>query len=504
MSEETTTKKNRSYWIVLVFVFVAGVLTALIGTKTFSPSENNRQLPSSTPYESFTNFIKSFEFDTGSLAFDYCSATKTEREIINTFLAMERAAKDFRRDLIEAYGDDAWDILNDPDNGPSDGNINMPLIGDTIIDKDKIVRKGDSASYIVNDNVTLISVRTSDGWLIDASCLIPEGAKAEDFLEFSQRVPFLIKKYQKVIGHPGIGVVDIDAELGRELLSPIFSFDTPHRFDIDAIIAEIDSNGVESGDTKVASDETAVQDTGKNKTVSGDDSIEIENIQVGGIRLVKYDNEENGVRSFNWSKGYTLSIIAELSDEILDVESGHLNKAITDTGVSIHKDPRISFPKLSDDNKVLCFEVKLLVPDGNVSGFKEISGELDCSTSAGEKTVDLGIEEFKAGTSGDMFNAKILSIKKAAEEWRENEFDLQMRMDHNESFGGATFFDDKGNKLAVETRGWSSDGETLTINFSKEGGFPEKGRVEVLVYQGVKQLKLPFELVNISLLGNPL
>lgn len=503
MPEEAAKKKHFSWWR-LVLAFAAGVLITFAVSWDRDGRQAEELSPSDTPYESFTRFIESFQAGTDTLAYDYCIATKTERDLISILLAAERAANDFRSDLIATYGDDAWDILNDPDDGPSDGNISLPLFGDTHIDKDKIVCKDDYAIYITGGNSMLKSIRTPDGWLIDASCLIPEGGNAEECLELLRPVPLLIKKYQKVIGYPGIGIVDIDAEFGKDFLAPIFSFDGPRRFDVDAVIARIESNEAGSGDAGAALEGESVSTANRSKAKPEENSVGISHITVGGLRLVTYDDEENGIRPFNHNRGYVVSIVLELSDEILGIESGRLNKAVTDTGMSLVKDPGISFVDLSYDKKVVCFDVDLLVPDDDVRGFKKLSGELGYKTSTGQTFADLGIKTFRAGASGDLYNAKITSAGEAADGWRKGEYDLQLMMDDSECYGDVTFFDEKGQELDVERRGYFSNGQTIKLNFSKLGKFPENGTIKIGVHQGVTHQTLPFELRDISLLGTPL
>jgi hypothetical protein len=117
--------------------------------------------------------------------------------------------------------------------------------------------------------------------------------------------------------------------------------------------------------------------------------------------------------------------------------------------------------------------------------------------------VNLGLTEFKAGTKGTEFGATIESIEKAP--WGDGQTKtLSLKLGNLPDARGAfKFYDEDGAALAIQNSGYSMSNNSGTYSFTRNGGFPAKGRIELEVYDGVKKLEAPFKLENLPLIGKP-
>ncbi len=159
----------------------------------------------------------------------------------------------------------------------------------------------------------------------------------------------------------------------------------------------------------------------------------LKNIRVGGVRLIREVDEKNQVRPFNWTKGYTLAIIAELPGATLLVKDAKLTKALADNGEDLlperEWDRRISFPKLSKNKAVVILEAKMNPPSPQVRGIKELAGELTYMSSAGLKKVDLGTVSLTAGSKGKDLGAEVKSVKDS--KWRKGHQEIKSSSEIN-------------------------------------------------------------------------
>lgn len=232
----------------------------------------------------------------------------------------------------------------------------------------------------------------------------------------------------------------------------------------------------------------------------------LKKVTVGGVRVVWSKGADQKTRPFNWSAGYTLALTGEFGGAVLDVEKGKLVAAVADTGENLlpakQWDRKISFPRLSEDGKTVAFEVKLNLPDENVKAIKEVSGVLEYTTSAGTKEVDLGITDFKAGAKGDKYGAVIESIGKS--QWGDG-VELKLTMNQApEAYKEIRLYDANGGPLKISGSGHMRSDDRLTLELQRERAFPAKGRIVIVVYEGLKRFEAPFKVTNFSLLGRPL
>ena len=231
------------------------------------------------------------------------------------------------------------------------------------------------------------------------------------------------------------------------------------------------------------------------------------NVEVGGVRLVRYSDYERGIMPLGQSKGYTLSLIAELPAPAIRVSGGRMEKATTDTGKSLlPKDQwgrKIKFPKLAKDKKTVVFDVELLLPDEDVEGLEELSGTLEYLTADSSRAVDLGIMDFEVGAKGGKLGTVIRSIEE--DPWQKSATMLSLRLNlRPEVLESAEFFAQDGTKLDVSKRGYEAIGGITTFKFSIKGTLPPKGRIVLDVFEGLKKSEIPFKLTEISLTGKSL
>ena len=228
----------------------------------------------------------------------------------------------------------------------------------------------------------------------------------------------------------------------------------------------------------------------------------LKSIKVGGVRFVKFQDKKRGIRPFNYDKGYTLSIIAELSGSAISVEEGTLLSVVADNGADLLPEKqwarRLHFPKLSDDKTVVIFGVDLAPPAPEINGFKEISGTFEYMTSAGSDEIDLGFTEFKTG-EGKELGASIKVEPSGAGE----SIELVVKKGKS-SIKELKFYDDAGTVMKFSSRSSSWSGSETTYNYEYKTKFPPAGKIVVELYADQKKFKVPFKLENITLLGDPM
>ena len=227
-------------------------------------------------------------------------------------------------------------------------------------------------------------------------------------------------------------------------------------------------------------------------------------VRVGGVRLVRHTNEERGIRPLHCSKGYTLSLILELPEPNLAITHGRVEKAVTDTGESLLRTSKgISFPQLSKDGKAVVFEVDLSVPNKDAKGLAELSGALMYLKSAGTKKIDLGVMEFKKGAKS---NVQGFSIRSIRPDWSEGHTLMGLNVDLLlGTIKSAEFYREDGTEIEVSSGGKSySRDKLLDVGYKTKGEFPSRGRIVIEVLDEVTKHEIHFELMNISLTGEPL
>ena len=229
-------------------------------------------------------------------------------------------------------------------------------------------------------------------------------------------------------------------------------------------------------------------------------------LKVGGVRIVWLADMENRTTHFNQDVGYALSLEGEFPGSVLKIKDAVVEKAVADNGEDLLPerswDRKARFPQLSKDKTKVVFEVRLRLPGEKVKGLKEVSGSLVYIVSGSAKKVDLGITEFKAGATGKEFGAKIESIRDS--QWQEDCQGMSLKVElEPEAIKSVVFRGADGKTLDVAKGGYMAMGGTTTYDFTIVGKFPQKGSIEVEVYEQLKKHKIPFKIENISLLGQP-
>lgn len=227
-------------------------------------------------------------------------------------------------------------------------------------------------------------------------------------------------------------------------------------------------------------------------------------LRVGGVQLVHESDQKNGIRPFNYDKGYKISLICELPGSVLLVKNVSVSKAVADNGENLLPEhPFPSFPQLSNDKNTVIFNINLLVPGDNVKGLREVSGKLIYVVAEGTKSIDLGTLELKPGVKGEALNAEITSIEES--KWVEGSYELNLKMNADkDNIKRVRFLDTDGNELDVESGGYEQMNRNLTLTFRSETEFPPRAHIIVDMYDKMQEYTIPFELNDISLLGLPI
>jgi hypothetical protein len=236
-------------------------------------------------------------------------------------------------------------------------------------------------------------------------------------------------------------------------------------------------------------------------------SAELKSVKVGGVRWVKFEDRDRDIRPFNWSAGYTLSVIAELPGSVLNVTGGELTKAEADTGEDLlpakEWDRKIHFPALSKDKATTIFEVKLESPSDAALGFKEITGRITYLVGEKTKKMELGFAELADGAQGKELGAKLKSIK--ASQWEKGTTNVELQLNaRREVVKAVEVLDAAGQSLGATIGGHSGFDNQTTVTLNLKAAPPKDGKIVVEMYDELKKFDAPFVLKNISLLGQPL
>ena len=261
---------------------------------------------------------------------------------------------------------------------------------------------------------------------------------------------------------------------------------------------------------EVAQAREDARDTFKELSVVSKQSVDIsqaKDFRVGGVRIVAESSMENGVRPFNWDKGYVISMIGVLPETAINATGGKLVSAETDNGEDILPerdwDRKISFPRLGNDNKTVVFEVNMSLPSEQAKGIKEVAGVVEYVVASATRTVDLQISHFATGVKGSEFGAEIKTL--AEDSWQPGKQTMELKVDLNKDrVKSVTITDSAGSAIQVSS-GYSAMGDVTTYAYTaKEGNFPESGSIILEVYEDLKTVELPFKVTDISFLGKPL
>lgn len=231
----------------------------------------------------------------------------------------------------------------------------------------------------------------------------------------------------------------------------------------------------------------------------------MKSLEVIGLQLSKDIDKKLGFRPFNSEGGLSLCMLGEFPGSVLAVSEIMLNSAIGDDGSDLlperEWDRKVSFPRLSETKSEVMFELKFKMPKSRMKAFKEITGNIQYTVSSGVKEVGLGMDTLKVGGKGSELGAEITEIKDG---WNKDEAKvMQIKLSLEPDVVKSLVLVDGSKRIELEKRGHSSFGnESTTFDFESEDGFPEAGRLLVVVYDGVKAFDVPFSLKDVSL-DNP-
>jgi hypothetical protein len=230
-----------------------------------------------------------------------------------------------------------------------------------------------------------------------------------------------------------------------------------------------------------------------------------ESIRIGGIRLVKESDPENGIRPFNYDKGLAVSMIGTLPGSVLKVTEGKLETAIADNGEDLMPerdwDRKINFPNLSTDQATVVFDVSLRAPSSGAKGFSEISGTLEYLTSGTIDPVDLGFGKLAEGEKGQQFDAVIKS--KGKSDWGDKQaIEISLALD-SEAIESIQFFDKDGNELEASRSMSMGGGGSTTVTYNSDVAMPDDGRIVINVHGDLKKFTIPWEIRDVTLFGDP-
>jgi hypothetical protein len=133
-----------------------------------------------------------------------------------------KAMDSFRGKFIDAYGEDAWNAFQAPlQEGQKRPNMNL-----TMPDLSQI--QTSASEWQANDDnkgvfealpgMPLPFKEIDGGWVIDGTGVFNDDRILVGYTDTQQKLTEFIERYEKAIGHKGIGPEDIDYQMGKDFL----------------------------------------------------------------------------------------------------------------------------------------------------------------------------------------------------------------------------------------------------------------------------------------------
>ncbi|MBU0717163.1 MAG: hypothetical protein KJ749_02860, partial [Planctomycetes bacterium] len=230
------------------------------------------------------------------------------------------------------------------------------------------------------------------------------------------------------------------------------------------------------------------------------------------VALIRADcicdpQRETGLDLLADETGYTLYLLGELPGSVAAVLGGELEKAIANNGDDLlpagRSHPLMRWPSLSKDRTKVVFGVKLSLPADDVTSIKDLSGTLTCRVAKGQKEVDLGELDFVEGATGKGLDSLITSAKRSGRDNKIRKLFLNLGIP-NEAVAEITLYGPNKAPLEVRQRPTALSQDNSTHVLTCPDGLPERGSIVVLVREGLEDVRIPFQVSNISLLGRPI
>ena len=217
---------------------------------------------------------------------------------------------------------------------------------------------------------------------------------------------------------------------------------------------------------------------------------------------------ENQFVPFNrMNDGIYMYLLGELSTPGLIFHNATIDSATNSDGENLLenrdlREKRTNIGLLTVDRKKIVFEVGMNMPHNEIKELKELSGSVNYFVGKGQKTIDVGINEFKKDAKGNVYDIRIDSIQ-------DNSFEKDLQFMHlsysipNDQILDATFYNESGKVFPAQECGSSNWEERYSRSYSSKGKFPEKGSVKFTVYEDFKEYKIPFKMKNVPLQFQP-
>jgi hypothetical protein len=231
-------------------------------------------------------------------------------------------------------------------------------------------------------------------------------------------------------------------------------------------------------------------------------------VYVAGVQWADYAPSHD-VRPFGSTPGLSMVLLADMPLTALSVKSVQIDECLDHEGNPIFWEPaRSSFQnKISSDGDTLLMTlVSKDLPEAGYDGFSSLRGSVTFVVAGDERVEDIGITTFAKESRGDKYSAEIKEIEEQS--WGQSvNHTLELFLEINrDSIKEVRFYNEEGMPLAnVRRSGHSSmGGQSVRLNFSRNAPFPEKGRIELVLYDELQEITFPFEVGAVDTWGRPL
>lgn len=231
-------------------------------------------------------------------------------------------------------------------------------------------------------------------------------------------------------------------------------------------------------------------------------NISLEKVTLAGIKIVYLSDMKNGLMPFSSDKGVYIAVAGKFNGSVLSIPGGEVKKALSEKGEDLLPESewkrKIFFPSLSKDKKNVIFNIELKLPEKGKE-IKELEGEINFIVGNKTEEVDTGLNKFKEGEKGNIYNCEIIKCKSS--EWQKGKYQIVIESKIPKyKVKEIKIYDNSGNLIGEKITG------TMVINektrfFCLVDKIPENGKAVFVIYKDAVKKKGEFKIGNIIIPG---
>ena len=149
-------------------------------------------------------------------------AKPEEQQYIDAVLDFAAAGQEFRKKMLDAYGEDGWQQFQDAQHARLTLNVKADK---STLDQMTIETQGDDAATATYEGETIKLTRKDGRWYIDAGQMLntDPGQDPAKTAAVMGKMAAVVRKHMADIGKPGMTAETIDQNMGPEIVSVLMA-----------------------------------------------------------------------------------------------------------------------------------------------------------------------------------------------------------------------------------------------------------------------------------------